>query len=1078
MAKIEDIIEFYKRHCEEILTGTLDPSSGGIGSNNLTINHIVTFIEEGTYEKSAIFGYESADNSTLRLRVEDKESLGNFRPDSVYFISDYDKTNNIVTISGLRLCPVKECKTLEICFDDDYIIKRSNKQSKTPEKLTKELTESYIFVYNDRKLIFRQSFPNSNDFQMFGKRGFKSIIQYREDKQKYFIKQETKQDFPKDYQMFLQDMECLSLEQADICEESAAKNAHQEILSEIQKGTALLKIWDRYSEMELKKSNNLRNDIGEIPYKILISTPDVTKVQCEIPDEKKGAFRSHEDDLRNSSMEVKGLKTKSNSTPTFKIKDIDPYSERIEFYDEDNLMPEGGKLSISIRGDEIVKKRRESAVNKLQGTSPLMRNILLAMEDKAEVMTSKSSRKAIKTIISGDTSQYLKEKFGIDRLTPNQEEAVRIALNTPDMAIIQGPPGTGKSTVIAAICHRLIEEAASGKKDPDAKVILVSAFQNDTVEHIASKIETMGLPTIKAGKDTQGNIRGEDEVIKSIRNRIDDTIHRLPPEKDRARVSQRLIKIQDILNSGHNTSAAKDMLAAIIKDNEGRLSDELWNSWKKISAPAKTQNGDKQIKALNGLLTTAATYSDGGYERIIRLQQAGIKFSDNELQLLGNAPFSDEKPSEEFLAALIELKKKHLADIYASRNETSNSTTTNLDLEEWLKKAIRYFDELEQSSYEDKDVFLISVLKSLREDLAGNTAGIRASIRNYGESLAATNQVAGGMEFSKFKDIQNVIMEEAARSNPLDLLIPITKATQRVILVGDQKQLPHLLEPDIVDEAVSCINDEAKKADITRRYEESLFNVFYNSLNKVKTPQRCIMLKEQFRMHPAIGDFISRLYYDGELVPGMGWEVQERAKQHGLQIPWAKNKVAVFCNVPASAGRERGQSKYRKAEAERIIRLLDELKRDPAFESLSVGVITFYSMQVEVIFEEASHSGYTIKNKDGSYSIAPDYLETPEHEEKLRIGTVDSFQGKEFDIVILSAVRSNDIERTDSNYLKVFGFLTLFNRLNVAFSRAKKMIIVVGDREMFNDDYAKRHTEGLYEFYNRFSKDEKYGARI
>ena len=306
---------------------------------------------------------------------------------------------------------------------------------------------------------------------------------------------------------------------------------------------------------------------------------------------------------------------------------------------------------------------------------------------------------------------------------------------------------------------------------------------------------------------------------------------------------------------------------------------------------------------MKGLLTTTATYSDGGYERIVRLQQVGgIDFTDEERTLLDNAPFSDEEPSDEFLAALIELKEKYLSVLYAEKNETSDGT--RMDLQEWLDKAIRYFNELEQSSYEDEEVFLISVLRSLREDLEGNNAGIRDAIKNYGESLAATNQVAGGKELSKFKDIQNVILEEAARSNPLDLLIPMTKATSRVILVGDQKQLPHLLETDIVDDAVAYIDDDAKKADIARKYEESLFNIFYNSLNKVKMPVRCIMLKEQFRMHPAIGDFISKLYYEGELVPGMGWEKQEKIKQHGLQLPWAKDKVAVFCNVLASAGRE------------------------------------------------------------------------------------------------------------------------------------------------------------------------------
>lgn len=1077
MAKINYIIDLYRRDWEEILNGTLNPS-GGIGSNDLELGHVVVPNNEGTVGKSALFGY---DSSTLRLNVDDEERLRDFNPDYLYFVSEYDKVNNIVTISGLRLCPIKEWEELEICFDDDYIIKRSKQKNQDPEKLARELTEDYMFDHGDRKLIFRKSYPNSNDFQMFGINGYETIIGYRDDKKKYFIRQDKKHYFPQDYQMFLQKMECLSLRTATICEESAANIAQQEILSEIQNGTALIKIWEKYSDLELQKSMKLKEDVGSIPYRILISTQDFTRVQCDFSQDKKEALYAHADELKNSAMEIENLKLQDQNgrKPSFKIKEIDFRSGRIDFFDEDNLMPEKGSLVIATLGDEMVKHRREWAIRKLQDTPDvLMRNILLAMENKSESMTSRSKNSTIKPIISSQTSKYLKDKFGIDKLTENQEEAVRIALNTPDIAVIQGPPGTGKSTVIAAICNRLIEEAEKKNKDTNDKVILVSAFQNDTVEHIASKIETNGLPTIKAGKDTQGNIRGEEEFIRCIRGRIDDAIHRLPSDKDMARVSHQLVVVRDILESEHDYSAAKNAIEVIINENKGRLSDSLWTSWKAMFPPVTVQDGDKQIKALKGLLTTTAMYSDGGYERIVRLQQVGgIDFTDSEKELLENAPFSDEEPSEEFLTSLNELKEKYLSALYAEKNETGDST--RWDLHEWLNQAICHFNELEQSAYEDEEVFLISVLRSLREDLEGNNAGIRDAIKNYGESLAATNQVAGGNELAKFKNIQNVILEEAARSNPLDLLIPMTKATCRVILVGDQKQLPHLLETDIVDDAVACLDDETKKADIARRYEESLFNIFYNSLNKVKMPARCIMLKEQFRMHPAIGDFISRLYYEGELVPGMGWEKQENAKRHGLKLPWAKDKVAVFCNVPASEGREHpGKSKYRRAEAKRIVRLLDELKQDPAFDNLSVGIITFYSKQVDVIFEEASRHGYTIQNKDGSYSIAPDYLETPDHEEKLRLGTVDSFQGKEFDVVILSTVRSNEIERIDDNNLKVFGFLTLFNRLNVAFSRAKKMIVVAGDGEMFKDEYAKRHTEGLYEFYNNFSTDEKYGTRI
>jgi superfamily I DNA and/or RNA helicase len=188
----------------------------------------------------------------------------------------------------------------------------------------------------------------------------------------------------------------------------------------------------------------------------------------------------------------------------------------------------------------------------------------------------------------------------------------------------------------------------------------------------------------------------------------------------------------------------------------------------------------------------------------------------------------------------------------------------------------------------------------------------------------------------------------------------------------------------------------------------------------------------------------------------------------------------VFCDMKKSLGLEqkRNKSTYRNCEARRIIQILDDIKDDPAYEELSIGVITFYSEQVKEILLEASKKGYTEQRADGSFEITLPYRETNDGREKLRIGSVDSFQGKEFDIVILSSVRSNTISRTHENYKKVFGFLTLENRLNVAFSRSQKLLIVVGDGEMLSDDFAKTYVEGLHEFYTNLSTDKEYGNRI
>ena len=241
------------------------------------------------------------------------------------------------------------------------------------------------------------------------------------------------------------------------------------------------------------------------------------------------------------------------------------------------------------------------------------------------------------------------------------------------------------------------------------------------------------------------------------------------------------------------------------------------------------------------------------------------------------------------------IKEKYLNAAYSEENNVSSGK--DLALADWLDGAIAFFREYEEKSYEDNETFMISVLMALREDLQGNTTGVRDAIKEYGQSLAATNQVAGGKEFSRFNEIENVVLEEAARSNPLDLIIPMVKATSRVILVGDQKQLPQLIENQIVKKAVADIEDETKRIDEQKKFEDSLFKIFFDNLHKEGLPARCITLDEQFRMHPAIGDFISKLYYDGVLKPGMGWEAQEQKRQHGLTLSWVKDKVAVFCEI-------------------------------------------------------------------------------------------------------------------------------------------------------------------------------------
>jgi superfamily I DNA and/or RNA helicase len=100
-------------------------------------------------------------------------------------------------------------------------------------------------------------------------------------------------------------------------------------------------------------------------------------------------------------------------------------------------------------------------------------------------------------------------------------------------------------------------------------------------------------------------------------------------------------------------------------------------------------------------------------------------------------------------------------------------------------------------------------------------------------------------------------------------------------------------------------------------------------------------------------------------------------------------------------------------------------------------------------------------------------------EKHLRVGTVDSFQGMEFDVVFLSMVRTAPPQRYGSadnvdreiQARRGFGHLCLYNRLNVSMSRQKKLLVVCGDSALVQGDLAEDYIPGLVDFYHQCQKE-------
>jgi AAA domain-containing protein len=277
-----------------------------------------------------------------------------------------------------------------------------------------------------------------------------------------------------------------------------------------------------------------------------------------------------------------------------------------------------------------------------------------------------------------------------------------------------------------------------------------------------------------------------------------------------------------------------------------------------------------------------------------------------------------------------------------------------------------------------------------------------------------------------------VILDEANRAGVLDSLLALARG-RRMILVGDPMQLqPVMSEAEQQMVAASNNGGGGRRG---RRGGRQLVGVAQPGANNVIgkslfawimerrfAPPASVLLDQQNRMHPAIGELVSRVFYGNRVRTGPA------APRRGTGLPafpspvtWVDTR-SLRGNVESRAG---GTSLFNVAEA----RLVTSITRNLAGQAppnLTIGVITAYAEQRDVL-----------RRMMGPH-------DWPE-ERQLEIDTVDAFEGREKDIIVLSLVRAN--RRRD------IGFLRLEQRLNVAISRSRRLLIIVGDTSTLRQGY-------------------------
>jgi hypothetical protein len=729
--------------------------------------------------------------------------------------------------------------------------------------------------------------------------------------------------------------------------------------------------------------------------------------------------------------------------------------------------PEKGWLYLRWRGSQVQIKRRKQAMERLldplRGIPSLIHLLQGLPVPHRRLYSAPAMSPAAKGCFRGGNP------------TERQVEAIKMALNTPDIAIIQGPPGTGKTRTIAALVQRLNDLAT--KKDAVSKRFLLTSFQHDAVETVANATSLMELPAIKFGR--RGRQSDQSYEKTALDHWIDDLGAKI--EVNLANLAERpvsavLRKLRDIRTAYGESPGDDHSTVLILRDLkdyiQGIVRDETISNLRQLiqnlgNKRLPTEHEDSNLRrALSGIRWTPEAFSDDGPRGCFRLLNCTdtSRFLPEERKALEDGANWDSEEVPPFLDTLALLHERLLQEITSPRLE-HRALLPNAGVCSVLE-AID--NELELTIRLSPTEGPAAALESFLDELKQDPASGKRALERYSALLAATCQGAGAESVmvvleNEESQFDTVIVDEAARANPLDLMIPMSLAGRRVILVGDHRQLPHLLEPDVEKELTASANEETEKA-----IRQSLFERLFNHVRELESRdgvKRCVTLDRQYRMHPLLADLVNTTFYKphGESFGSPDDATFSSSFQH--EVAEAKGKLVLWKSVPLAQGREwrprNGFSWMRREEAvEAAATARKILQENP---DLSIGIITFYSAQVVAIMEELSSMGIAVRSEDSERPvIAPNFAQFPpgvtnrfNDSERLRVGTVDAFQGKEFDVVILSPVRSNalkihEIASGTNNYLnRKFGHLLLSNRMCVALSRQRRLLIVVGDDAMF-----------------------------
>ncbi len=697
-------------------------------------------------------------------------------------------------------------------------------------------------------------------------------------------------------------------------------------------------------------------------------------------------------------------------------------------------------------------------------------------EAKAKYMDAVLGRSAPGGFEKKDLS-WVHAELAREEYPPNasQTKAICAGINTRDVFLVMGPPGTGKTTVIAQWVKYFVLR--------EHKRVLVSSQNNKAVDNVLARIaEEKNVDMIRIGSESklqsdvvpfmyENKVAALREAIeensRGHRDSLEAIVLQWEQYQDQLSHTQSLEAHRDSCRKVFATAAKERVLPGYQmlqrqRRTFGELDMQITRTVKKIIT--LNRRLERHVNARNFLIRFFTGL--GHKSRLKKIRQQALALDQlrrtEQAQIRTySATYAQYQKDVEILrstqfAAYWEARGNFKEALHSVQTKPARPETDIWDMfRESRDCAVRTTaDFAGQKAKIAADIqkarALQGVLSTWQEDMGGR--------QNYalGQIVLETVDLVGatciGINSQKrfaSLDFDVTIIDEAGQIQIHNALVPMS-VSNKVIMLGDHMQIP----PTADQELVELCEENGVRTDLLGM---SLFERMYRDLPESNK----IMLDQQYRMPGEIADTISEWFYDGKY-----FSPDFKRNQKGL-LPKLSPKPYII--IDTSQEKNRRERPVANAgcdnplEASIIADIIRDLQEDPECNLRKMGVISAYKSQVKCI-----------KNRLNTF--------LPKEQTAELVATLDSYQGQERDIIFYSFTKSSDT----SPLRRRIGFLNELRRLNVAMTRCKKTLVLIGDMEFlggcrhcekdeFDEEIYEKSERQFSDFIQKMLKDVRSG---